>query len=237
MQIGYHDNLSNFLKSPVPSIKVIQTFLGRPISFWPSQIKTPSVVRDRLEELGVRVYVHAPYVYSLNHRENTVDGANKLQKLMKEIGLKYMVVHCHSAQPINEWIELINDFIDPQMVLLENMANGNFKTLSELETISEATGCGICIDTAHLSNSADMSRPKDWSRVKLVHCNIADHEKGKRKDNHSSRSILDGDVEWVKNEILRNVNCDIITEVSDSVGVLTECNKINEIIKEIRNDY
>lgn len=231
MRVGFHTNLQYYLANPEPKVGAIQIFIGRPISFWPTEIKNPDKIKDKIQELDLKVYVHSPYVYSLNHRINSVDGANKLQRIMKGIGLEYMVVHCQGEHSVQDWIEFLHEITDPRMILLENMAKSTYKSLSELEEISNATGCGICIDTAHLSNSGDTTTLTDWSKVKLVHCNYADFEKGLKKDNHSSKSLISGDVDWVKENILSKVNCDLITEInSTSVDLNEEIKVIQKLI-------
>lgn len=233
MRIGFHTNLKSYLANPYPKVGAIQVFIGRPISFWPSEIANPEEVKARIKELDLNVYVHAPYVYSLNHKENTASGNEKLSKIMESIGLKYMVVHCQGEHSVDDWKWFMESQIwNPEMVLLENMAKGSFKTLSEIEEISESCGCGICLDTCHLWNSGDTTTIKDWSRVKLVHCNVADGQFGGKKDNHTKKSISEGNVDWIQNEILSKVNCDIISETSDPVDLIKELQLINEIYKK-----
>lgn len=229
-QIGFHTNLNNFLTCPLPDIHAIQVFIGRPISFLPSEFKDLDKIKTSMHELGLTVYIHSPYVYSLNHIEKSLDGINRMQAIMKLIGSKYMVLHCQGEHSLSEWVDFVNKTNDPTMILLENMAKGTFKTLSELEHIANETGCGICIDTAHLWNSGDITRPTDWNIVKLVHCNVTDGQVGSKKDNHTNRSISVGNMQWIKEEILSNTTCDIITEVSNDVNILNEIQLINTLI-------
>ena len=231
MRIGFHSNLGMYLKHPTPAVGAIQVFLGRPISFTPSEPKDIEYVKDRIKELDLKVYVHSPYVFSLKHKTKSWGGINQLQTIMKNIGFEYMVVHCRGEYTVDEWVDFIDETIDPRMILLENMANGAFKTLEELEEISERTGCGICIDTAHLWNSGDETQIKDWKHVKLVHCNVANGEFGGKVDKHSALSLSEGNVDWVQYRVLSHVDCDIITEVSAVVGYEKEIQLITKLLE------
>jgi len=231
MRVGFHTNLAMYLASPLPKADIIQIFLGRPVGFYPTEPKNIDAIKLKIKELDLKICVHAPYVYSLKHKKESLEGINQLQTIMKKIGIEHMVVHCRGGENINEWINFINSTANPEMILLENMAHGEFITLSEMEKIAEQTGCGICIDTSHLWNSGDTTTLRDWNHVKLIHCNVVDGIFGGKKDNHTNRSISVGNLEWLAERVLNNTSCDIITEISPVVGHENEISIIKSLLK------
>jgi deoxyribonuclease-4 len=119
------------------------------------------------KELGVSLSVHAPYYINLNSKERVKVTASKERILQScerghYLGAKYIVFHAGFYTGMDK--ELVYNNIKKEIVLLQKEIKkwdvvlapettgkmSQFGDLDELLRLRKETGCGICVDFAHL---------------------------------------------------------------------------------------
>src|SRR3989344_2796956 len=121
------------------------------------------------KKLGLRLSIHAPYYINLNSEEKAKIEASK-QRILQScerghyLGAKYIVFHaayygktsheeCYAAvkKAVIEMQEKIKQKKWDVCLCPETTGKGSqFGTVDELVRLSEETGCGMCVDFAHV---------------------------------------------------------------------------------------
>ena len=121
------------------------------------------------KKLGLRLSIHAPYYINLNSEEKAKIEASK-QRILQScerghyLGAKYIVFHaayygksspeeCYAVvkKAVIEMQEKIKQKKWDVYLCPETTGKGSqFGTVDELVRLSEETGCGMCVDFAHV---------------------------------------------------------------------------------------
>jgi deoxyribonuclease-4 len=195
------------------------------------------IIKKIAENLGIELSIHAPYFVNLNSDDDKKIEATK-QRILKcceighEIGAKNIVFHpgyygkdrtssyTNIKLRIKELIEEVKKNNWDVKLCPETMGKVNvFGSPEEISKLAEETGCGFCIDFAHIlarEKKVDYKKIEKLFPQKHWHCHfsgIVYNEKGER--NH----IAIKDEEW--KELIENLPNDktisIICEAPDTV--------------------
>jgi len=126
-------------------------------------------IGELAKKLDISLSVHAPYYINLNSEEKAKIAASKKRILdscerAHYLGAKYVVFHAayYGKKSKDETYKIVKEAIlDMQKTITKNKWNvilcpettgkaKQFGDLDELIKLSKETGCGICIDFAHL---------------------------------------------------------------------------------------
>jgi deoxyribonuclease-4 len=196
-------------------------------------------------KFGIELSVHAPYWINLNSKEKEKTNASKkrildsceIASLFSHNEKTRVVFHCGyygGSEPktkqiafenikkrILEMLEYIkkrkyNVELCPEVMGKKNV----FGSIEEISKISKETGCGFCIDFAHVlarygENKFELLK-KNFPQKKW-HCHFSGIEYGEKGEKHHK---LTGEKEWknlLKN-LPKNKEIVIINESPDPVG-------------------
>lgn len=175
-----------------------------------------------MKENGIdinNVISHAPYIINLANKENETSwnfSCSFLKKELnriKEMNVKYMVVHPGNSLKMDRELALLNisdalnmilDKNTEVMILLETMAGKGTEcgiNIYELKTILDNVlykeKVGICLDTCHLNDSGvDLSKFNEYltlfdeiigiDKIKCIHINDSKNIISSFKDRHEN---------------------------------------------------
>ena len=228
--IGYHTGSLEatrqaWLTQDIP-FECAQVWLGSPMAFKPTT-KYCTFAGDYQDLAAhIRLYAHAPYVVSMNHKIKSYDSVYRHLEICDYVGIRGLVVHTgswtESNDPVETWVEFLKQFSEYKTpVLLENMAYKNAMTGDQLNQVGDQLrGARICLDTAH--SWAGRVRPSDVNPeyVKLIHLNDTKVAFGSNLDRHSEVVIGEGLLGSTLNNIVSSypaIDCirEVCTEVMD----------------------
>lgn len=198
-------------------------------------------IGKRARELDIELSVHAPYWVNLNSNEEAKREATK-QRILEScrigelLGAKVVVFHpgyygkdrAASFDVIKNGVEEIMASIRERgwkiKIAPETMGKVNvFGSIDEISRLVQETGCGFCIDFAHV-----LAREKrvDYERIaklfpgKEWHCHFSGIEYGEKGEKHHVPTPLAAWTELLK-ELPRDRDVRIINEspsmVEDSI--------------------
>ena len=228
-------NLEMFRELGLDACEVAFTY-GAYIKNREDGLKIGAVARG----LGIFLSIHAPYYVNLNSKEDEKIEASKARILKccevgSWLGAKRVVFHpgfYSGMKSEDASIKIREGIIEMMKVVEENkweielcpevMGKGNvFGSIDEVADLVEATGCGFCIDFAHVLARYGRSEfekvAKAFPRRKW-HCHFSGIDYGEKGErNHK----LTSDAEW-KNllRFLKKLDKDvvIVCESPDPVG-------------------
>lgn len=198
-------------------IHAVQIFIGDPQG-WKKPVLDfdggPVAFRETVEEAGIAVYVHSPYVINVASTNNRIripsrKLLNQTLHAAAEIGAAGVVVHGghvtaddDPGQGYENWYKAVEGAEIAVPLLIENTAGGSHamaRELSSLEAlwgaISAAKGCervGFCLDTCHaFAAGLDLATVLDdvraiTGRIDLLHLNDSRGEAGSGADRHAN---------------------------------------------------
>lgn len=217
--------------------------------------KETEAIKNKTEELGIELSIHAPYFVNLNSAEKEKREATKKRildccKIGELLGAKTVVFHPgyygknkgESYENIKKGIvEIMNEIEKNRWkikIAAETMGKVNvFGSVEEISNLVKETGCSFCIDFAHVlarDKSVDYEKiehlfpQKDWH----VHFSgIVYGEKGEKHHRTTERK------EW--EALLKNLPHDktirIINESPTMVEDAVEGLKIYERLDEVKD--
>jgi deoxyribonuclease IV len=131
--------------------------------------ETAKAVGDLAKKFGITLSVHAPYYINLASAEKAKREASKKRILDScerghHLGAKHIIFHAAYYQKLSkdETYRLVKEaMLDMQATIRKNGWNvvlspettgkgTQFGDIDELSTLARETGCGICIDFAHI---------------------------------------------------------------------------------------
>jgi deoxyribonuclease IV len=195
--------------------RTVQFFLADPQGWKaPKPRADAEALRAAWDELGIAVYVHAPYVLNVATTNNRIRIPSR--KLLGQhaaaaaaVGARGLIVHGgHVAKGDDEQVGYDNwrkvferaeeDGGFPLPILIENTAGGDSSMARRLDSIArlwEAVGdfgAGFCLDTCHahaggiaLAKAVERLRAVT-GRVDLVHCNDSRDTFDSGRDRHTT---------------------------------------------------
>ena len=218
LRIGAHvDQTDPVAEAQARGADLVQIFLGDPQGYQGPEVAYadgPEALRERLEEAGVDLYVHAPYIVNVATTNNRIRIPSR--KLLQQhvdaaaaLGAKGLIVHGghvnkadDPAKGFDNWRKAIEATDLKLPLLIENTAGGDNAMTRYLEriegvwaAISQAEGfeqVGFCLDTchAHAGGNALETVVDDvraiTGRIDLVHCNDSRDEFDSGADRHAN---------------------------------------------------
>jgi deoxyribonuclease-4 len=216
--VGAHVEQSQVVEAArATGAEVVQVFLGDPQSYHGPEITFPggaAALRAALEDAGIPVYVHAPYIINVASTNNRIRIPSRklLQQhvdLAAQIGARGIVVHGGHVTAkddlevgFDNWRKAVQATDLKVPVLIENTAGGEksvARTLERIASLWEAIGVadgadriGFCLDTCHAHAAgidlltAVESLRQITGRIDLVHLNDSRDEPGSGADRHAS---------------------------------------------------
>lgn len=203
-------------------------------------IKKPDAVRIKkiAEELGIELSIHAPYFVNLNSDDDKKLEATK-QRILRcceighELGAKNIVFHpgyygedrvsafTNIKLRIKELIEEVRKNKWEVKLCPETMGKINvFGSVEEISKLVEETGCGFCIDFAHIlarDKKVDYEKIKKLFPQKHWHCHFSGIEYGEKGEkNHIP--IKDGEWKRLLDNLPDDKTISVICEAPDTVG-------------------
>ena len=170
----------------------------------------------RVEFIGEKIIIHAPYIVNLGNIENfdfSVDFLKQELYRASQLGVKHVVLHPgasvsytkeESIQSIIDGLNLILDNNLDVTICLETMAGKGTeigRSVDEIKTIIDGVKLknkiGVCLDTCHLSDSGiDITKFDEYldlfdkeiglSYIKCIHINDSKNDLGSHKDRHEN---------------------------------------------------
>jgi deoxyribonuclease-4 len=211
---------------------LIQFFLGNPQGW-----KKPPPRDDaaELRELGLPIYVHAPYLINVASANNRIriPSRKNLQTAADaaaEIGAAGLIVHGGHvtdeedvAEGFPRWRKALDSIETEVPILIENTAGGGNAMAREVETIARLwehigdTGVGFVLDTCHAwAGGEDLGTIVDrilaaTGRIDLVHCNDSRDPFDSRRDRHANlgKGEIPGDLLVA---VVRAANAPVVVE-------------------------
>ena len=203
LRIGAHvDQTDPVAEAQARGADLVQIFLGDPQGYQGPEVAYadgPEALRERLEEAGVDLYVHAPYIVNVATTNNRIRIPSR--KLLQQhvdaaaaLGAKGLIVHGghvnkadDPAKGFDNWRKAIEATDLKLPLLIENTAGGDNAMTRYLEriegvwaAISQAEGfeqVGFCLDTCHAhAGGTDLGDVVErvraiTGRIDLVHAN------------------------------------------------------------------
>lgn len=203
LRIGAHvDQTDPVAEAQARGADLVQIFLGDPQGYQGPEVAYadgPEALRERLEEAGVDLYVHAPYIVNVATTNNRIRIPSR--KLLQQhvdaaaaLGAKGLIVHGghvnkadDPAKGFDNWRKSIEATDLKLPLLIENTAGGDNAMTRYLEriegvwaAISQAEGfeqVGFCLDTCHAhAGGNDLGDVVErvraiTGRIDLVHAN------------------------------------------------------------------
>ena len=191
---------------------IVQINLGSPQSWQAPTFPggDPTVLRDAAAEIGIGIYVHAPYLINVATTNNRVRIPSRSQ-LAKNvaaadaIGARGVVVHGghltdddDPAVGVTNWRKALDAVEMTVPILIENTAGGGNAMARTLESIARLwegvgdTGVGFCLDTCH-AWAAGIALPDAaeqvlaiTGRIDLVHVNNSRDAFASSRDRHAA---------------------------------------------------
>lgn len=207
-------------------------------------------IEKKAKELGIRLSIHAPYYVNLNSSEKIKREATKKRILdcceMGELlGAEIVVFHPgYYSKDREESYNNIRDGILEIMVEIkkngwkieigaETMGKVNvFGSVEEISRLVKETGCGFCIDFAHI-----LARDKivDYDKVKKLfpnnkwHVHFSGIVYGEKGEKHHKTTEKE---EWIK--LLENLPEDMdIVIINESPTMVEDCVEGLKLAKNI----
>jgi deoxyribonuclease IV len=197
----------------------VQIFLGDPQGWKGPTFPHPegsAGLRAVAAEIGVGLYVHAPYVINVATTNNRIRIPSR--KLLAqqvaaatEIGALGLIVHGGHVTKDDDptagyanWTKAVDQLELTIPVLIENTAGGDHSMARTVEGLTRLwsavshSGVGFCLDTCH-AWAAGIPLPDVAStvlgitgRIDLLHCNNSRDEFGSGRDRHTS--LMNGNI-------------------------------------------
>jgi deoxyribonuclease IV len=191
----------------------VQIFLGDPQGWKGPTFPHPdgaSGLRALAAQVGVGLYVHAPYVINVATTNNRIRIPSR--KLLAqqvaaatEIGALGLIVHGGHVTKDDDpsagyanWAKAVDQIDMTVPVLIENTAGGDHSMARSVDSLTQLwdavghSGVGFCLDTCH-AWAAGIPLPDVATtvlgvtgRIDLVHCNNSRDEFGSGRDRHAS---------------------------------------------------
>ncbi len=204
------------------------------------------------EKLGIKLSIHAPYWINLNSDKLEKVEASKKRildccKVGYWLGAERIVFHPgyygknkeyafdNIKLRIREMLEYIKEEKWDVEICAETMGKVNvFGSIEEISELAKETGCGFCLDFAHI-----LARDKkvEWKKIEELfprkdwHCHFSGIEYGAKGEKRHKKTEKE---EW--KHLLENLpedkNITIINEASNPVGDSFEGLKIWEEMKK-----
>jgi deoxyribonuclease IV len=183
----------------------VQLFLSDPQGW---KKPKPREDAEALQNAGIPVYVHAPYIVNLASPDNRIRIPSRkvLQQTCEAaamVGATAVIVHGgHVSKDdtvedgVERWVKGIKSLETEVPVYLENTAGGNhamarhFDTIAKLWDAIGPLGVGFCLDTCHTHAAGEeMVGAAErilaiTGRIDLVHANDSKDEAGSGRDRH-----------------------------------------------------
>jgi deoxyribonuclease-4 len=192
------------------------------------------------KKLGITLSIHAPYYVNLNSKEKE-KIENSKKRILKccetghWLGAKRVVFHpgFYSGMKSEEAaIKIKEGILEMQMVVKKNkwdvelcpevMGKVNvFGSIDEIGALVDETGCGVCVDIAHVLaryGKYEFEKMKDVFKLKKWHVHFSGIEYG---DKGERKHLITPAEEWKKVlKFLKKLDKDIvlICESPDAVG-------------------
>ncbi len=210
-------------------------------------------IGEEARKQKIELSVHAPYYINLNSKEKEKVEASKRRILQScerahQLGAKYVVFHAafyHKDDP-----ETVFEKVKKEMLLLMEEINkrkwevilcpettgkkSQFGELDELLRLKQETGCGLCVDFAHIlaregKIDYDSVMPKLKGHVHAHFSGIEYGEKGEKRHELTSEK----DIKRLLDKLIEHkIDCTIINESPDPVGDSLKTKKILEKLKK-----
>src|SRR4051812_29876319 len=196
---------------------LVQFFLGDPQGYKGPEVRFqggPDGLREKAEQAGVELYVHAPYIVNVATTNNRIRIPSRklLQQHMDaaaEVGAKGLIVHGGHVNKTDDpsvgfdnWRKAIEATDLKVPLLIENTAGGDNAMARHLDriagvwdAISSASGSdrvGFCLDTCHawaggieLGDAVEKIRAIT-GRIDLVHANDSRDDFDSGADRHAN---------------------------------------------------
>ena len=167
-------------------------------------------VKRVAKKFGIELTIHAPYWINLNSKDKEkIEGSKK--RILDScrvgywLGVKRVVFHCgfygkdskeETYSQIREKIKELQDEIEKNkwdvQLAPETMGKINvFGSVDEIYKLVEETGCGFCIDFAHVlarEKRIDFEKLKRLFRQKKWHCHFSGIEYGEKGEKHHKKT-------------------------------------------------
>lgn len=208
-------------------------------------------VKKAAKKFGISLSIHAPYWVNLNS-----DDKEKLEGSMKRVldscekaqwlGVKKVIFHCgfygkdskeKTFMQIKEGIKNMQEIIKENKwdvtLCPEIMGKKNvFGSIEEISGLVKETGCGFCIDFAHILARYDtynFSLIKKQFHQENWHCHFSGIEYGNKGEKHHKKTP---EKEWKKviSNLPKNKNIIIINESPSPVEDTISGLKLSSII-------
>ena len=189
----------------------VQVFLGDPQDWKADPLAgiDDAAVRASLAKLGLRLYVHAPYVINVASPDNRIriPSRNLLQRTVTaagQVGAAGVVVHgghvpagADPAAGVANWGKAVQRLEPGAPLLIENTAGGEgamARSLDQLGRLWDIVGghdVGLCLDTCHAFaaghrlDTVVAEVRAVTGRIDLVHANDSRDPFGSGRDRHA----------------------------------------------------
>jgi deoxyribonuclease-4 len=207
------DAVDSIAAAKARSANAVQFFLGNPQSWSAPELAYPggaSALREAAAAVGLRLYVHAPYVINVASTNNKVripsrSLLDKTLKLASACGAAGVIVHGGHVQAGDDveigfanWGKALAQVQSDVPVLIENTAGGERAIARRLDAISglfevvSGYGAGFCLDTCHAhAGGLDMTTLVPdilgaTGRIDLIHANGSRDEANSGRDRHAN---------------------------------------------------
>jgi deoxyribonuclease-4 len=217
VSIGAHvDQADPIAEAVARGADLVQFFLGDPQGWKGPRLEYPggpAALKAAAAEVGIRLYVHAPYVVNVATSNNRIRiPSRKLlaqhAEAAAEIGAAGLIVHGghvlkgdDPALGVDNWRKTFERLEAPLPVLIENTAGGEaamarrFDALARLWDAVGNYGAGFCLDTCHahaggeeLAGIADRVKAIT-GRIDLVHANDSKDAFDSGRDRHENFGV------------------------------------------------
>lgn len=172
--------------------------------------KDAELIKKEAKKNGVELSIHAPYWINLNSLEQEKIKKSK-ERILKccevahWLNCKKVVFHCgyygrmkseETFQNIKSAILDMKEIIKknnwdvtlcPEIIGKKNV----FGSIEEISRLVKETGCGFCIDFAHVLaryNSYEMGRLKEYFPQKKWHCHFSGIEYGEKGEKYHKKT-------------------------------------------------
>ncbi|MCC2594165.1 deoxyribonuclease IV [Tessaracoccus sp. OS52] len=249
MQFGAHVRRDDpIVESKSRGADIAQMFLGDPQSWKKPVTEYPggaAGLRAAAEELGLGLYVHAPYALNVASTNNRIRIPSRklLQQVVTEaaaVGARGVIVHGGHVTADDDyavgfanWRKAVDGLKLDVPIFIENTAGGDHamaRTVEAIELLWAAIGdsdnidsVGFCLDTCHAHAAGlDLETVVDdirsvTGRIDLVHCNDSRDEAGSGADRHTNLGHGRIDPDLILH-VVREANANVILETPGDAG-------------------
>ncbi|MDH3324331.1 MAG: TIM barrel protein [Candidatus Peregrinibacteria bacterium] len=192
------------------------------------------------KKLGIFLSIHAPYFVNLNSKEEEKIESSK-KRILKccevgsWLGVKRVIFHpgfYSGMESIEAGVRIKESILEMQEVIKKNkwdielcpevMGKVNvFGSIDEVADLVDSTGCGFCIDIAHVLaryGRYEFDKIKDAFKAKKWHIHFSGIEYGEKGE---KRHLMTSVEDWKRVlKFLKNLDKDVvlICESPDTVG-------------------